>query len=428
MNVKVENQENNTAKIVVTVPAEDFAKAVTESYNKNKGKYEVPGFRKGHAPQAMVEKAYGDGVFFEDAVNKCIDNTYADALKESGLDVVSKPRFGLETVGKGQELVYTAEVATRPEIKLGRYKGLKAGKIEAVVTDEDVEKAIAREQEKNARLVTVSDRAAAKDDTVVIDFDGSVDGVHFDGGKAEDYQLVLGSGAFIPGFEDQIIGHSTGDSFDVNVTFPEEYGAKELAGKAAVFACKLNEIKSKELPEINDEFASEISEFDTLAEYKADLKAKLQKQEEENAQIKKENAIIDKLVDKIEIDLPQLMIDTKVDNTIEDYAYQMQSNGLSLEDYMKYTGTDIQKLRDDVKEQAVKELKTSLILEAIAKKENIEVPEDVFNEEINKMAEMYKMKQEEILERLGEEGRQNIKDNLQIREAVKFLVNETKYE
>ena len=423
MNVKVDKLENNMAKITVTVPAEDFTKAVTESYNRNKGKYPVQGFRKGHAPQKIIENTYGEGVFFEDAINHIIDRTYGDAIKESGLDVVSKANFDLADMGKGKDFVYTAEVATRPAVELGQYKGVEIEKTDDTVTDEDLNKAVEQEQKRNARLVTVTDRAAADGDTAVIDFDGSVDGVHFDGGKAEDYSLKLGSHSFIEGFEEQVIGHNTGDEFDINVTFPENYGSKELAGKAAVFAIKVKEIKAEELPELDDEFASEVSEFDTLAEYKEDLKKKLEVEKANRNKTIKENRVVDKIIENCKVDLPELMVETKIDGTIDDYTRQMQSQGMSIEDYMKYTGMTMEKLREQVKPQAEKDLKVGLILEAIAKEEKIEVEDKEVEDELQKMADSYQMKLDDIKKYMTDSDKENIRENLKIQKAVQLLVD-----
>ncbi|MDO4938646.1 MAG: trigger factor [Lachnospiraceae bacterium] len=423
MNVKADKLENNMAKITVTVPAEEFTKAVTDSYNRNKGKYPVQGFRKGHAPQKMIENTYGEGVFFEDAINHIIDATYSDAIKESGLDIVSRANFDLADFGKGKDFVYTAEVATRPEVELGQYKGLEIENTDDTVTEEDLNKAIEQEQKRNSRLIAVTDRAAAEGDTVVIDFDGSVDGVHFDGGKAEDYSLKLGSHSFIEGFEDQVVGHNAGDEFDINVTFPENYGSKDLAGKPAVFAIRVKEIKAEELPELDDEFASEVSEFDTLAEYKADLQKKLETEKANRNKAIKENRVVDKAIENCKLDLPELMVETKIDSTIEDYSRQMQSQGMTIEDYMKFTGMTLEKLREQVKPQAEKDLKTGLVLEAIAKAENFTVDDKEIEDELQKMADSYQMKLEDIKKYMTDADKENIGENLKIQKAVQLLVD-----
>jgi len=428
MNVKVDKLENNMAKIAVTVAAADFAKAVTESYNRNKGKYPLQGFRKGHAPQKMVENAYGEGVFWEDAVNHIIDSTYADALKESGLDVVSKANFDIAEIGKDKDFVYTAEVATRPEVELGEYKGVVAEKVDDSVSDEEVEKALEQEQKRNARLITVADRAAADGDTVIIDFDGSVDEEHFEGGKGEDYSLVLGSHNFVDNFEEQIAGHNTGDEFDVNVTFPENYGSDKLAGKAAKFAVKLKEIKTEELPALDDEFASEVSEFETLDEYKADLMKKLIEDKVNRNKIVRENRVIDKVLEGVKVDLPELMVETKIDDTINDYNRQMMSQGMKLEDYFKYTGQTMEGLREQVKEQAEKDLRIGLVLEAVAKKEELTVSDDEVEEELQRMADSYQMKLEDIKKYMTDSDTENVRENLKIQKAVKLLVDCAKFE
>jgi len=428
MNVKVDKLENNMAKIAVTVAAADFAKAVTESYNRNKGKYPLQGFRKGHAPQKMVENAYGEGVFWEDAVNHIIDSTYEDALKESGLDVVSKANFDIAEIGKDKDFVYTAEVATRPEVELGEYKGVVAEKVDDSVSEEEVEKALEQEQKRNARLITVADRAAADGDTVIIDFDGSVDEEHFEGGKGEDYSLVLGSHNFVDNFEEQIAGHNTGDEFDVNVTFPENYGSDKLAGKAAKFAVKLKEIKTEELPALDDEFASEVSEFETLDEYKADLMKKLIEDKANRNKIVRENRVIDKVLEGVKVDLPELMVETKIDDTINDYNRQMMSQGMKLEDYFKYTGQTMEGLREQVKEQAEKDLRIGLVLEAVAKKEELTVSDDEVEEELQRMADSYQMKLEDIKKYMTDSDTENVRENLKIQKAVKLLVDCAKFE
>ena len=426
MNVKTEKLENNMAKITVTVENADFLKAVKESYERNKNKYEIKGFRKGKAPQNMIEKAYGEGIFWEDAINHIIDDTYSDALKESGLDVVSKAKFDLVDMGKEKDFVYSAEIATRPEVELGEYLGVEVQDEDSEVTDKDVEDALKQEQNRNSRLVTV-EREAANDDTVIIDFDGSVDGVHFEGGKAEDYSLVLGSHSFIDNFEDQIVGHKAGDSFDVNVTFPENYGSKDLAGKAAVFAVVLKEVKTKELPELDDEFASEVSEFDTLAEYKEDLKKKLAAEKENRAKTVKENRVVDKIVENAKVELPELMVETKVDGTIDDYSRQMMSQGMTIEDYMKYTGMTMDKLREQVKPQAERDLKTGLVLEAIAKKEAVEATDEDVANEIKRMADAYQMKVEDIEKYMDDTAKENIKENLKVQKAVELCVEKANF-
>ena len=395
MAVQVEKKEKSMAVITVTVPAEDFAKAMKETYNREKGRYSLPGFRKGHAPQKMIEQFYGKGVFFEGAVNSCINKTYADAAKESGLDIVSRPEIDVTQVEAGKDLIYTATVAVKPDVTLGEYKGIEVQKADMTVTDQDVEDAVKRELEKDSRLVTVTDRAAKDGDTVKIDFDGSVDGVAFDGGKGENYPLQLGSGSFIPGFEEQIVGHNAGDAFDVEVTFPEDYHAKELAGKAAVFKTVLHEIQTREVPELNDAYADDKG-FDSAEAFREDVKQKLADAKAKSAAAANENAVIGKVVENAQIELPEPMIETQVEQMIDDYARRMQSQGLQLDQYMEYTGMTMDKLKEQFHPQAVRNLKTRLTLEKVVEAENIEVSEEAIEAEIKRMAEQYKVDFEKI--------------------------------
>ena len=425
MAVQVEKKEKNMAVITVTVPAEDFAKAMKETYNREKGRYQLPGFRKGHAPQKMIEQFYGKGVFFEGAVNSCINKTYADAAKESGLDIVSRPEIDVTQVEAGKDLIYTATVAVKPDVTLGEYKGIEVQKADMTVTDQDVEDAVKRELEKDSRLVTVTDRAAKDGDTVKIDFDGSVDGVAFDGGKGENYPLQLGSGSFIPGFEEQIVGHSAGDAFDVEVTFPEDYHAKELAGKAAVFKTVLHEIQTREIPELTDAYADDKG-FDSVDAFREDVKQKLTDAKAKSAAAANENAVIGKVVENAQIELPEPMIETQVEQMIDDYARRMQSQGLQLDQYMEYTGMTMDKLKEQFHPQAVRNLKTRLTLEKVVEAENIEVSEDAIDAEIKRMAEQYKVDFEKMKEFMTEDDKKNISMDLKIQEAVDFLVAEAK--
>ena len=426
MEFKVEKKEKNMAVITVTVPNDEFRKAVKETYNRDKGKFQLPGFRKGHAPQYMIEKIYGEGVFFEGAVNACINKTWPEASKESGLEIVSRPEIDVTEVGGGKDLVYTGTVAVRPEVVLGEYKGIEVQKADMEVTEADIDEAIGKEQDKNSRLVTVEDRAAENGDTVKINFDGSMDGVAFEGGKGENYPLVLGTGNFIEGFEEQIVGHRTGDAFEVNVTFPENYHAKDLAGKPAVFKCELLEIQRKEFPEVNDEFASEVSEFDTLEEYKADLRKKLEAAKMKSAAAQNENNVIAKVCENAQIDIPAPMIEMQTEQMIDDYARRMQSQGLPLDQYMQYTGMTMDKLKEQFRPQAERNLKTRLVLEEVAKAENIQVSEEAVDAEIKKMAEAYKIEPEKMKEYLGDAEKENITMDLKVQEAVDFLVAEAK--
>ena len=425
MAVQVEKKEKSMAVITVTVPAEDFAKAMKETYNREKGRYQLPGFRKGHAPQKMIEQFYGKGGFFEGAVNSCINRTYPDAAKESGLDIVSRPEIDVTQVEAGKDLIYTATVAVKPGVTLGEYKGIEVQKADMTVTDQDVEDAVRRELEKDSRLVAVTDRAAKDGDTVKIDFDGSVDGVAFDGGKGENYPLQLGSGSFIPGFEEQIVGHSAGDAFDVEVTFPEDYHAKELAGKAAVFKTVLHEIQTREVPELTDAYADDKG-FDSVDAFREDVKQKLTDAKAKSAAAANENAVIGKVVENAQIELPEPMIETQVEQMIDDYARRMQSQGLQLDQYMEYTGMTMDKLKEQFHPQAVRNLKTRLTLEKVVEAENIEVSEDAIDAEIKRMAEQYKVDFEKMKEFMTEDDKKNISMDLKIQEAVDFLVAEAK--
>ena len=426
MSLQVEKLEKNMAKITVEVPAEQFEKALTAAFNKNKSRFNIPGFRKGKAPQAMVEKMYGVEVLYEDAINEALDATYGDAVTESGLEVVSRPEIDVVQVEKGKELIYTATVAVKPEVTLGEYKGIEVEKASAEVTDEDIEAELKKVQEQNSRLITVEDRAVEDGDQTVVDFEGFVDGTPFEGGKGEDYPLTIGSHSFIDTFEEQLIGKNIGEECEVNVTFPEEYHAKELAGKPAVFKVTVKEIKRKELPELNDEFAGEVSEFETLEEYKNDVKAKLSLTKQKEAATENENHVVDKVVENATMDIPEPMIDSQVNNMVNDYARRMQSQGLSLEQYMQFTGMTIDTLKEQMKPQAVKRIQTRLVLEAIVKAENITVSDEAVEKEIADMAESYKMEVAQIKEYMGENGIEQMKEDLAVQEAVDFLVAEAK--
>ncbi|MBC5706928.1 trigger factor [Hungatella sp. L12] len=426
MSLQVEKLEKNMAKLTVEVPAEQFEKALTTAFNKNKSRFNIPGFRKGKAPQAMVEKMYGVEVLYEDAINEALDATYGDAVTESELDVVSRPEIDVVQVEKGKELIYTATVAVKPEVTLGEYKGIEVEKASAEVSDEDIEAELKKVQEQNSRLITVEDRAVEDGDQTVVDFEGFVDGTPFEGGKGEDYPLTIGSHSFIDTFEEQLIGKNIGEECEVNVTFPEEYHAKELAGKPAVFKVTVKEIKRKELPELNDEFAGEVSEFETLEEYKNDVKAKLSLTKQKEAATENENHVVDKVVENATMDIPEPMIDSQVNNMVNDYARRMQSQGLSLEQYMQFTGMTIDTLKEQMKPQAVKRIQTRLVLEAIVKAENITVSDEAVEKEIADMAESYKMEVAQIKEYMGENGVEQMKEDLAVQEAVDFLVAEAK--
>ena len=426
MSLQVEKLEKNMAKLTVEVPAEQFEAALKTSYNKNKNKFNIPGFRKGKAPQAMIEKMYGAGVFYEDAVDEAINASYPDAAKESGLEIVSRPEISIEQVEKGKAFIYVASVATKPEVTLGEYKGIEVEKAKPEVTDADVEAELKKVQEQNSRLVSVEDRAVADGDQTVIDFEGFVDGKAFEGGKAEDYTLVIGSHSFIDTFEDQLIGKNIGEDVEVNVTFPAEYHAAELAGKPATFKVKIKEIKMKELPELNDEFASEVSEFETLDAYKEDVKNKLAETKQAQATAENENNVVQKVVDNAQMDIPAPMVDEQVRNMIEDYARRLQSQGISFDQYLQFTGSTIEQLQEQMRPQAELRLRTRLVLEAVVAAEKIEPSDELVEAEIKKMSENYKMDVEQIKSIMGEAGMAQMKADMAVQEAVDFLVAEAK--
>lgn len=426
MSLQVENLEKNMAKLTVEVPAEKFEEAIKTAFNKNKNRFNIPGFRKGKAPLAMVEKMYGVEVLYEEAANIVLEETYGDAAKESGLDIVSRPEIDLVQIEKGKNFIYTATVAVKPEVTLGEYKGVEVEKASAEVTDEDVEKELKKVQEQNSRLLTVEDRPVADGDQTVIDFEGFVDGKAFDGGKGEDYPLTIGSHSFIDTFEEQLIGKNIGEECEVNVTFPAEYHAAELAGKPATFKVTVKEIKVKELPELNDEFAGEVSEFETLDEYKADIKAKLLETKQKDAATENENRVVDKVVEGASMDIPEPMVESQVQNMINDYARRMQSQGLSLDQYMKYTGMTIENLQEQMRPQAERRIRTRLVLEAVVKAENIQVSDEAVEKELQNMADTYKMELDKVKSIMGEEQIGQMKEDLAVQEAVDFLVAEAK--
>ena len=421
MNLTVENLEKNMAKLTVTVPAEDFIDGMKASYNKRKKQFNVPGFRKGKVPQNYLEKAYGPEIFYEDAANTCIDKTYSDAMDESKLDIVSRPEIDVTQMEKGKDFIYTALVAVKPEVTLGDYKGVEIEKVDAEVSDEDVEAALLNEQKQNARNVPVEDRAAKLDDEVSIDFEGFIDGVAFEGGKGENYQLKLGSHSFIDTFEDQIVGKNIGDEFDVNVTFPEDYQAEELAGKPAVFKCKLNGIKETQLPELDDDFAADVSEFDTLAEYKEDLKATLKVKKEKEAKNEKESRVVDKIIENAQMDIPEPMINTQKEQMVNEFAQQLSYQGLSIEQYFQFSGMTKEKFMETAEPEALRRIKSRLVLEAVAKAENIEVSEDDLNAELEKMAETYQMEADKLKELVGDAEKEAIKLDIAVQKAVDLV-------
>ena len=426
MSLQVEKMEKNMAKLTIEVSAEDLDKAMERAYQKQKSKITLPGFRKGKAPRKMIERMYGKGVFMEDAVNALVPEHYSKALEECDLDIVSQPDINVTQMEPGKALIFTAEVAVKPEVTLGEYKGVEVPKAEIAVTDEEVDAEVKKEQEKNSRTVTVEDRAAAKDDIVTIDFEGFTDGVAFEGGKGTDYALTLGSGTFIPGFEDQLIGANTGDHVEVKVTFPEEYQAKELAGKEAVFQCDVKKIEAKELPELDDDFAKDVSEFDTLAEYKESLKKNLTEKKEKEAATEKENAAIDKVIENAQMDIPELMIQSQARQMMDDFGRRMQSQGLSMDQYFQFTGMTAEKMLEDMKPQALKRIQTRLVLEKVAEVENIQPSEEEVEAEIAKMAEAYKMEADKIKELLGDAELDQMKKDMAVQKAVTVIAEAAK--
>ncbi len=427
MSVQVENLEKNTAKLTIEVPAEKFEEAVQHSYNKNKGKFNIPGFRKGKAPFNMIKKMYGVGVFYEDAVDEVIDASYPDAAKESGLEIVSRPSISIEEIEEGKAFVYTAVVAVKPEVTLGEYKGVEVQKTKSEVTEEDIETEIKRAREKNSRLITVEDRGIEDGDQVTIDFDGSVDGKRFEGGKAEDYPLTIGSHTFIDNFEEQLIGKTTGEECEVNVTFPAEYHVEELKNKPAVFKVKVKEIQRKELPEANDDFASEVSDFDTMEEYKKDLTEKLQAEKIEAAKTADEDKVVAKVIENATMEIPDQMVEEQVNGMVNDYARRLESQGISFKQYVEITGMTAEKIGEQMKLQAIKRIQTRLVLEAVVKAENIQADDAAVEEQFDKMAEDFKMDKEQIKGMFGEEQMAQLKEDLAVQKAIDFLVAEAKF-
>jgi len=422
MSLTVENLEKNMAKLTITVPAAEFTEAMKDSYNKQKNKISIPGFRKGKVPQAYIEKVYGPEMFYEDAANICMENSYPGALDECGLDVVSRPEVDVVQMEKGKDFIYTATVAVKPEVTLGDYKGVEVEKVDVEVTDEDVQAELLNVQKQNARNIPVEDRAAKMDDEVTLDFEGFIDGVPFEGGKGENYQLTLGSHSFIDTFEDQIVGKNIGEEFDVNVTFPENYQAEDLAGKPAVFKCKLNGIKETELPELDDEFASEVSEFETLDEYKEDIKATLKVKKEKAAKNTKEGLVIDKIIENATMDIPEPMVETTKEQMMNEFAQQISYQGLSIEQYFQFTGMTKEKFMETATPEAERRIKSRLVLEAIAKAEDIQVSDEELDEELKKMAEMYQMDVEQLTGLVGDSEKDAIKKDIAVQKAVDLVV------
>ncbi|MGF0033365.1 trigger factor [Bariatricus sp. SGI.154] len=422
MSLQVEKLEKNMAKLTIEVSASDLEKALQSAYMKQKNKISLPGFRKGKVPRQMIEKMYGAEIFYDDAANELIPKAYADAYDECELEIVSRPDINVVQIEKGKPFIFTAEVAVKPEVTLGEYKGLEVEKISTRVTQKEIDAKVQEEAEKNARTVTVEDRPVQDGDEVILDFEGFVDGVAFEGGKGENYPLTIGSGSFIPGFEEQLVGVEAEKEVEVNVTFPEEYHAEDLKGKEAVFKCTVHEIKAKELPEIDDEFAAEVSEFDTLEEYKADIKAKIKEQKAAEGKTKQEDSVVEQAVKNAEYEIPDAMIETQAMQMADDFAQRIQSQGLTMEQYFQFTGMTAEKMLEELRPQAVKRIETRLVLEAIAKAENIEISDEKLDEELAKMAEQYKMEVEKLKEFMGENEKKQMKEDMAVQEAVTFLV------
>ena len=426
MSVQVEKLEKNMAKLTIEVSAEDFEAALEKAYQKNKGKIALPGFRKGKAPRKMIEKMYGVGVFYEDAANGIIPEAYAKAADECGEDIVSQPDINVTQIEKGKPFIFTAEVALKPAVTLGEYKGVEVEKTEVAVSEEEVDKEVDRERESNARELDIDDRAVENGDKIKLNFEGFVDGVPFEGGKGEDYPLTIGSGSFIPGFEEQLVGANIGEEVEVNVTFPEDYHAEDLKGKPAVFKCTVNEIKVKELPAADDEFAKDVSEFDTLAEYRDDIRAKLLDRKTQDAKREKENKVVAKAVENATMEIPDAMIDEQVRRMADDFARRIKSQGISVEQYMQFTGMTADKMLEQMRPEALKRIQNSLVLEAIAKAEDIQISDERLDEEIGKMAEQYKMETEKLKELMGDYEKEQMKNDLAIQAAVELITDAAK--
>ena len=424
MSLQVERLEHNMAKLTIEVPAEEVEKALQAAYLKERGKISLPGFRKGRVPRQMIEKMYGPEVFYDEAANRMISEAYAKAYDECELELVSHPKIEITQLEKGKEFIFTAEVAVKPEVKLGEYKGLKVDKVSTRVTQKEVDEEIDKERERNARTIDVTDRAVQDKDQITLDFEGFVDGVAFEGGKASDYPLTIGSGAFIPGFEDQLIGANIDEEKEINVTFPEEYQAKELAGKAAVFKCTVHSIKAKELPELDDEFVSDVSEkSETVDAYKAEVKAKIKERKENEGKQKREDQSVEQAVANAEMDIPEAMISFQSRQMVDDFARRIMQQGMTMEQYFQFTGLSEEKMMEEFKPEAEKRIRTRLTLEAIVAAENIEVSEERLDEELQKMADSYKMEVDKLKEYMGENEKKQMKEDIAIQEAVTLIAN-----
>ncbi|MCI9676683.1 MAG: trigger factor [Lachnospiraceae bacterium] len=427
MSLQVEKLEKNMAKLTIEVPAEELEKAIESAYRKNKNKISIPGFRKGKVPRKMIEQMYGKEVFYEDAANELIPDAYDKAVEECEEEIVSNPKIAVTQIEAGKPFVFTAEVALKPEVTLGKYKGVKVDKFDVEVTDQEIDAEINREREKNARTVDVTDRAVQNGDVTVIDFEGFVDGEAFEGGKGEDYPLTIGSGAFIPGFEEALVGAEIGKETDVNVTFPEDYQAAELAGKAAVFKCTVKKIQEKQLPELDDEFVEEVSEeSDTVDQYKEEIRKKLAKKAEETAKAEKEDAVIDAIIAEAQMEIPDAMVETQQRQMVQEFAQRMQAQGISMDQYMQFTGATPDILLEQAKPQALKRIQSRLVLEAVVAAEKMEASEEEFEEEVKSMGEVYQMEADKVKELLGENGKKQVMEDLCIKKAVEFVVENAK--
>ena len=424
MSLQVEKLEKNMAKLTIEVSADTFSKAVESAFQKNKNRFNVPGFRKGKVPRKMIEKMYGAGIFYEEAANAVIPDAYEKALEECTETIVSSPKVDVVQIDEGKPFIFTAEVALKPEVTLGAYKGVQVEPVQVSVTDEEVEADLKQQQENNARTVAVEGRPVADGDIAVIDFEGFVDGAAFEGGKGENYSLTIGSHSFIDNFEEQLIGKNAGDSCEVNVTFPEDYQAKELAGKPALFKVTVKEIKEKQLPELDDEFAGEVSEFDTLEEYKADIRKKLEERKAEEAKNQKEDAVIDAIVADAKMEIPDAMVETQQRQMVDDFAQRMQMQGLTMEQYFQFTGQTYDGMVEQMKPQAERRIKSRLVLEAVVAAEGIEASEEDYEAEIARMADMYQMEADKVKEIMGENGKKQIMEDLAVKKASEFVVSQ----
>lgn len=427
MSLQVEKLEHNMAKLTIEVSAEELEKALEGAFRKNKNRISIPGFRKGKAPRKMIEQMYGKEVFYEDAANDLIPDAYDKAVEECGEEIVSNPRINVTQIEAGKPFIFTAEVALKPEVTLGKYKGVKVDKMDVDVSDEEVNAEIDREREKNARIIDVTDRAVKDGDVTVLDFEGFVDGKAFEGGKGEDYPLTIGSGAFIPGFEEALIGAELNQETDVNVTFPENYQAAELAGKAAVFKCTVKKIQEKQLPELDEDFVADTSEeSDTVEEYKEEIRKKLTERKEEEAKSAKEDAVVDAIIAEAQMDIPDAMIETQQRQMVQEFAQRMQAQGISMEQYMQFTGANSNMLMEQAKPQALKRIQSRLVMEAVVAAEKIEVSEEEFEEELKTMGEVYQMEVDKVKELLGEDGSKQVREDICIKKAVAFVVENAK--